>query len=61
MPAVGMTLSVLPYNPLPHGDRWLLKMHGCVTRPNDIVLTRNDYIRFAAGKARPHLFALPNL
>ncbi|AKF10559.1 SIR2 family protein [Sandaracinus amylolyticus] len=27
--------------------RWLLKMHGCVTRPEEIVLTRTDYLRYA--------------
>lgn len=45
IPAVGKTLSVLPFAPLPDADRWLLKMHGCITRPDTIVLTRKDYIR----------------
>lgn len=26
--------------------KWLLKMHGCVTRPEEIVLTKQDYIRY---------------
>lgn len=27
-------------------SRWLLKMHGCVSRPEEIVLTRRDYLRY---------------
>lgn len=29
------------------GSRWFLKMHGCVTEPASIVLTRTDYLRYA--------------
>lgn len=46
-------LDVLPYEPLRNRGpadrvprRWLLKMHGCVTAPEDIVLTRADYARY---------------
>lgn len=37
-------LSVLPYERVK--QRWLLKMHGCVTRPDDIVLTRDHYLEY---------------
>ncbi len=40
------TVSVLPHAPRHGVDRWLLKMHGCVGRPSDIVLTREDYLRY---------------
>lgn len=39
-------VSVLPYEPADRGERWLLKLHGCVSHPEDIVLRRQDYIRF---------------
>ena len=42
---------MLPMSPIPSAKRWLLKMHGCVTRPEDIVLTRTDYIRYAESNA----------
>lgn len=32
-------------------QRWLLKLHGCVTHPDDIVLSREDYIRYEQGRA----------
>eukprot|EP00300_Choanocystis_sp_HF-7_P019814 c20440_g1_i1.p1 GENE.c20440_g1_i1~~c20440_g1_i1.p1 ORF type:complete len:540 (-),score=129.08 c20440_g1_i1:596-2215(-) len=40
-------LGVIPYFPRHDCDRWILKMHGCITSPKDIVLTREDYIRYA--------------
>eukprot|EP00301_Raphidiophrys_heterophryoidea_P007460 c12888_g1_i4.p1 GENE.c12888_g1_i4~~c12888_g1_i4.p1 ORF type:complete len:770 (-),score=192.16 c12888_g1_i4:90-2399(-) len=40
-------LAVIPYYPRHDCERWLLKMHGCVTSPSDIVLTREDYIRYS--------------
>ena len=39
--------AVLPYEPAADGRRWLLKLHGCVSHPNDIVITRDDYLRYA--------------
>ena len=40
----GKDIAVLPYMDAgaasASGDPWLLKMHGCVTHPEDIVLTR---------------------
>lgn len=44
-------LSLLPYNPQLKSDRFLLKMHGCINHPEDIVLTRKDYIRYARKRA----------
>jgi hypothetical protein len=37
--------SVLPYDSK-KGGRFLLKLHGCRTHPEDIVLTRHDYLHF---------------
>ena len=36
-------LSILPHHPLPGVKEWLLKMHGCVSHPELIVLSGNDY------------------
>jgi hypothetical protein len=44
-------VSVLPHEPRPEAGRWLLKMHGCVTKPSDIVLTREDYLRYEERRA----------
>lgn len=40
----GRTCAVLPYEPVVKQDRWLLKLHGSVTHPGDLVLTRDDYL-----------------
>lgn len=44
--AIGRPTSCLPYDPVRPGDRWVLKMHGCINYPDDIVLTREDYLRY---------------
>ena len=36
-------LSILPHNPKPGAKEWLLKMHGCVLYPDQIVLSGKDY------------------
>jgi hypothetical protein len=42
------TVRVLPYNQDQNStSKWLLKMHGCVKHPDDIVLTREDYLRYS--------------
>jgi hypothetical protein len=41
----------LPYAPASTAHRWLLKMHGCVSVPGDIVLTWEDYARYAQRSA----------
>ena len=48
---VGDPVSVLPYEPSAATRSWLLKMHGCITRPNDIVLTRADFLRYDQRRA----------
>jgi len=45
--AIGQPAAVLPYAPSKQARRWLLKMHGCVDHPDDIVLTRRSYNRYA--------------
>lgn len=47
----GQNIAVLPYEPVTGRDRWLLKMHGCAERRADIVLTREDYLRYAERRA----------
>jgi hypothetical protein len=48
---VGIDCAILPYKPAPTRRRWLLKLHGCVTHPEHIVLTRDDYLRFSSSRA----------
>lgn len=49
--AIGRPVARLPYAPASTSRRWLLKMHGCVRVPEDIVLTRRDYVRYAERNA----------
>ena len=45
--AAGMPVVALPYEPVTQQpQRWLLKLHGTVSSPADIVLTREDYLRY---------------
>lgn len=45
--AASRSVAVLPYQRVAReGGRWLLKMHGCVNHPEDIVLTRDHYIEY---------------
>lgn len=39
-------IAILPYSPNPDSQKWLLKMHGCIEYPDDIVLTRSSYNRY---------------
>jgi SIR2-like domain len=44
--AIGRTPAVLPFEPA-HADRpYLLKLHGDLTRRRNVVLTRDQYLRF---------------
>lgn len=47
----GQPVAVLPYTPGLSHSRWLLKMHGCVSRPDDIVIQREDYLRYTERRA----------
>lgn len=40
----GRTCRVLPYDRAAAGERWLLKLHGSIDHPSDMVLTRGDYL-----------------
>ena len=40
----GSKVSVMPRRPVKGASKWLLKMHGCVSEPHDIVLTRCGYV-----------------
>ena len=45
--AAGMPVVRLPYESVTSGSqRWLLKLHGTIGAPSDIVLTREDYLRY---------------
>lgn len=44
--AAGRPAAVLPYEPVMGHTRWLLKMHGSIDHPHDIVLTREDHLRY---------------
>lgn len=47
----GRPAATLPYeSPGEHG-RWVLKLHGSVDHPDDIVLTRDDYLGYAERNA----------
>jgi len=48
---IGRPAAVLPYAPATQATRWLLKMHGCVSHADDIVLTRKNYLRYAERNA----------
>jgi hypothetical protein len=49
--AAGHPITVLPGTQAEAGTRWILKMHGCVTRPESIVLTREDYMKFQENRS----------
>ena len=39
-------LAIIPGVHPEHAARWLLKLHGSLERPDEIVLTREDYLRY---------------
>lgn len=49
--AVAGEISVLPHAPEREARRWILKLHGCVEKPEDIVLTREHYLRYEQQRA----------
>jgi hypothetical protein len=48
---IGRETTVLPYELVAADPCWLLKLHGCVKHPDDIVLTRDDYLRYNERRA----------
>ncbi len=44
--AIDKEFRILPYQPAKSAERWFLKMHGCISKPDDIVLTRSDYLGY---------------
>jgi len=48
--AAGRKLSVLPYHPIQSEADWLLKLHGTISEPNNIVITREDYLRYESRR-----------
>ncbi len=42
--------KIIPGQPVARGERFILKMHGCVSRPQTIVLTREDYLKFQENR-----------
>jgi hypothetical protein len=44
--AASRPVTVLPYQRLAPDRRWLLKLHGSVERPDDIVLTRDNFLAY---------------
>jgi hypothetical protein len=53
---IGSPVTLLPEDPARIDRGWLLKLHGSVSSPGSIVLTRDDYLSF--GKARAALASL---
>lgn len=49
--SIGVETAVLPYHPAAGRARWLLKMHGCVEHYEDLVLTREQYIRYESTRS----------
>jgi len=48
---VGKPCARIPGQVVAAGERFILKMHGCVTNPSSIVLTRGDYLRFQENRS----------
>lgn len=48
---VGRPAAQLPYSPDPSTERWVLKLHGTVGHPDEIVLTREDYLAYHDQRA----------
>jgi hypothetical protein len=49
--SAGAPVAVIPASRVADEHRWLLKMHGSVDRPEEIVLTREDYLRYGDRRA----------
>jgi hypothetical protein len=42
--STGRPISTLPEHAAQSNERWLMKLHGCVTKSDGIVMTRSDYL-----------------
>jgi hypothetical protein len=49
--AASIPVRVLPGGAADEDRRWVLKMHGSIDRPDEIVLTREDYLRYEERRA----------
>lgn len=58
--ATGGSISTLPHDAVGPDGRWVLKLHGDVERPDTIVLTRADFVRYDA-LTRPSASILQSL
>mmetsp|Transcript_21827 Transcript_21827/g.64381 ORF Transcript_21827/g.64381 Transcript_21827/m.64381 type:complete len:382 (-) Transcript_21827:299-1444(-) len=43
-------LSVIPYRPCRNARHWLLKMHGCTSASEEIIISGNDYDRYESSR-----------
>jgi len=43
-------LSVIPYHPRRKARHWLLKMHGCITASEEIVISGQDYAQYESPR-----------
>ncbi len=57
----GMPAAVIPNEPSAQRSRWLLKLHGSVTHPETIVLTREDYLGFNTTRSALSALVKANL
>ena len=44
-------MSVIPTNICRDSHKWLLKLHGCISKPSSIIVTRQDYLRYMESNA----------
>jgi len=49
---INTRLSVIPFNQVKGADVWVLKMHGCVTAVDDIVLTSKDFSSYENSRLK---------
>ena len=42
--STGSSVKTLPEEPAQPNDRWLMKLHGCVSNSDSIIMTRSDYL-----------------
>lgn len=47
----GRPVAALPWEAVSEKSRWLLKLHGSLDHPEDLVFTRSDYLRYDERRA----------